>query len=140
MSSEANKAAINRLVDGFWNGGNAEVMKELFAPGFVNHSPAAGSTPDKTGLIQTNVMVRSAFSDSDLKVEEMIADGDKIAWRWSFRGTNTASFAGIPATGKQVEFTGMSIDRFADGQIVERWAEIDFLGMLQQLGAIPTPE
>jgi steroid delta-isomerase-like uncharacterized protein len=140
MSSEANKAAINRLVDGFWNGGNAEVMNELFAPNFVNHSPALGSTPDKAGTTQANIMVRSAFSDSELKVEEMIADGDKIAWRWSFRGTNTGSLAGIPATGREVEFTGMSIDRFADGQIVERWAEIDFLGMLQQLGVVPTPE
>ena len=140
MSTEANKAAINRLVDGFWNGGNAEVMDELFAPNFVNHSPALGATPDKAGTTQTNIQVRSAFSDSELKVNEMIADGDKIAWRWTFHGTNTGSIAGLPATGREVSFTGMSIDRFADGQIVERWAEIDFLGMLQQLGAIPAPE
>jgi steroid delta-isomerase-like uncharacterized protein len=140
MSSEANKTAINRLVDGFWNGGNAEVMNELFASSFVNHNPAAGSAPDKEGLIQTNIMVRSAFSDSELKVDDMIADGDKIAWRWTFHGKNTGSFAGMPPTGRTVTFSGIGIDRFVDGQIVERWAEIDFLGMLQQLGVVPTQE
>jgi len=139
MSTEQNKAIIRRLMEGFWNAGDASVMEEVFAADFINHTPAPGSPPNREGLIQTNIAIRAAFSNSQSTIDDVITEGDKVAWRWTFHGTHTNALMGIPATGKQITFAGMVIDRIADSKIVERWAETDTLGMLQQLGAIPAP-
>jgi steroid delta-isomerase-like uncharacterized protein len=139
MSTEENKAIIRRLMEGFWNAGDASVMEEVFAADFVNHTPAPGAPPNRAGLIQTNIAIRAAFSNSQSTIDDVITEGDKVAWRWTFHGTHTDALMGIPATGKQITFAGMVIDRIADSKIVERWAETDTLGMLQQLGVIPSP-
>ena len=139
MPAEENKAVIRRLVEGFWNGGNADVLDDVFAANFVNQTPAPGVAPNRDGLKHTNLTIRAAFSDSHTTVDDLIAEGDKVAWRWTFRGTHNAPFMGIPATGKQLTMTGIVIDRIAGGQIVERWDQTDVLGMLQQLGVVPAP-
>jgi len=69
----------------------------------------------------------------------MITEGDKVVERFSFKGTNTGSFMGVPATGKKVTSSGMSVFRIANGKIVEHWGENDALGTMQQLGLVPTP-
>ena len=137
MSTEENKAIIRRLVEEFWNEGNADVMDEVFAADFVNHNPAPGSVPNREGTKQTNIAIRAAFSDSHTTIDDLIAEGDKVVWRWTFRGTHQGPLMGIPATGKQITFTGIVVDRMAGGRIVERWAQNDDLGMMQQLGVIP---
>ena len=73
-------------------------------------------------------------------MEEMVADGDKVATRGTLTGTNTGSFAGMPVTGKPVKVTYHDLMRFADGKLVEHWAQMDQLGMMQQLGVAPMPE
>lgn len=100
MSTQENKAIIHRLVEGFWNEGNVEVMDEVFAANFVHHNPAPGSAPNREGLKQTNIMFRASFSDGHTTVDDLIAEGDKVAWRWTFRGTHTGPLMGIPATSK----------------------------------------
>jgi predicted ester cyclase len=84
-------------------------------------------------------MLNSAFSDLNYQVEEMIAERDKACWRWVLRARHTGVFQGVPATGKSVVISGMSIVRLAEGQLVEHWGEQDLLGLMQQLGPMPAP-
>ena len=139
MSTEEYKAIIRRLNERFWNKGNVEVLDEVFAPDFVDHNAPPGSTPGREGFKQFATMFRAAFSDISTTADDLITEGDKVAWRWTFRGAHKDTFMGVPATGKQITLTGISIDRFADGQIVERWTQADFPGLMQQLGVVPAP-
>jgi predicted ester cyclase len=81
----------------------------------------------------------AAFPDGHVTTEDLVAEGDKVVERFSFRGTNIGPFLGAPATGKQVITTGVAIFRIANGKIVEHWGENDALGVMQQLGLIPAP-
>ena len=85
-------------------------------------------------------MFLSAFPDTQMTVEDELADGDKVATRWTATGTHTGELMGIPPTGKQVTVTGMDINRLVGGKIVEHWGEFDQMGMMQQLGVVPAPE
>ena len=85
-------------------------------------------------------MFLSAFPDGVSTTDDLIAEGDKVVERFTFRGTNNGSFMGAPPTGKKVTSTGMSIFRIAGGKIVEHWGENDALGTMQQLGLIPCPD
>jgi steroid delta-isomerase-like uncharacterized protein len=85
------------------------------------------------------MMFREAFPDLKYTVEDVIAEGDKVVQRQTAHGTMTGAFQGMPATGKQATWTETHIVRFANGKIVERWADVDQVGMLQQLGLMPSP-
>jgi steroid delta-isomerase-like uncharacterized protein len=125
---------VRRLVEQLVNKGDMAVVDEIFASTFVNHSPAAGTTPDREGIKQLISMMRNAFPDYHNVIEDLIAEGDRVAVRVICRGTHRAEFMGIAPTGKSVEFSAVSIFRFADGKVVERWNNTDNLGLLQQLG------
>jgi steroid delta-isomerase-like uncharacterized protein len=117
------------------------LVDELFAPDYVNHvagSPIEFRGPE--GEKQFDAAYSQAFPDARLTVEDMIAEGDRVASRLSYRGTHTGEFQGIPATGKQFMTTGIQIIRIADGKIAEAWSQPDTLGLLQQLGVVPIPE
>jgi predicted ester cyclase len=79
----------------------------------------------------------TAFPDGHAALEDLIAEGDKVVWRYTFRGTHQGEFMGVPATGKVVTYTGIIISRIAGGKFVEDWESFDALGLMQQLGAIP---
>ena len=85
-------------------------------------------------------MFEAAFPLYELIVEDMIAEGDEVAVRATFRGTHEGEFAGVPATGNEVEIPVFLIYRLEDGLIVEHWMQADVLGLMQQLGALPAPE
>jgi len=136
---EQNKAVIQRLVKELWNEGHAAVLDEMFAANFVDHTAPPGSTPGREGLKQLVAMFGAAFSNTSTTVDDLIAEGDKVAWRWTFRGTHSGPFMGIPATGKAITLTGITIDRVVGNQIVERWNQADFTGMMQQLSVTPAP-
>jgi steroid delta-isomerase-like uncharacterized protein len=85
-------------------------------------------------------MYRSAFPDVHMQIEDQIAEGDRVATRWVAIGTHEGDLMGINPTGNRVTVAGMTIDRIADGQIAETWDNYDALGMMQQVGAIPSPE
>ncbi|MBI3944183.1 MAG: ester cyclase [Chloroflexi bacterium] len=138
MSTEENKALIRRLNEEFWIKGNAGILDEVFAPDFLDHTALPGSVPGREGLKQSITMFRAAFSDISDSIDDLIAEGDKVVWRWTFHGTQTDTVMGVPATGKQITFTGITIDRIANGRIIERWTQADYMGFMQQLGVIPS--
>jgi predicted ester cyclase len=85
-------------------------------------------------------MSRGAFPDARVTVEDQIAEGDKVVDRWTATGTPTGDLMGVPPTGRRIEVSGITISRFAGGKIVEDWYQGDDLGMMQQLGVIPSGE
>ena len=138
MSIEENKALVRRFEEEVWNGRNPSRVDEFFAASHLFR--AAGSPPlDREGHRQMIAHFQDAFPDGRNTSEELLAEGDKVVQRWTFRGTHQGAFQGIPPTGKPVTLTGISIWRVAGGTIVESWHELDTLGLMQQLGVIPTP-
>jgi steroid delta-isomerase-like uncharacterized protein len=140
MAAEENKAIVRRWVDEAYNPGNVGLMDELFAADFVNHDPANPMVRDLEGLKQDVRTQQAAFPDRHTSIDELLADGDKVIKRFTFRGTQTGEWNGIPPTGKQVTLQGIDILRIENGQITEIWWGYDALGVLQQLGVIPQPE
>jgi steroid delta-isomerase-like uncharacterized protein len=136
--SEANKAISRRVVEEVFNDGRLEAADELVAADFVGHDPALPEpSMGPEGLKQQAEGYRTAFPDMRLQIDDIIAEGDRVATRWTARGTHEGELFGIPASGKQATVTGMTIDRIVDGRIAESWNNWDTLGLLQQLGAIP---
>jgi steroid delta-isomerase-like uncharacterized protein len=137
-SPEEAKAVIRRWNDEGWSGGNYDLAHEIIAPVMTVHGAggqAVGMGPD--GLIDLIRTWRTAFPDGKMTVDDLIVDGDLVGIRNTWHGTHTADFYGIPASGKAVHVTSIGIDRVKDGQVVEGWGELDMIGMMQQLGAMP---
>ncbi len=134
--SEENKAIVRRIIEDF-NQGDLDSVVELSAPDFVNHSAPPGLPPTREGWKQLLAMFRAGFPDIHFHIEHLIAEGDLAMVRFTGHGTHHDEIMGIPATGKEVSFSGVVILRFADGRMVERWEQFDVMGMMVQLGAIP---
>ncbi|HEY6450788.1 MAG TPA: ester cyclase [Candidatus Cybelea sp.] len=136
--SENNKAVVRRLLDELWSKGNLSVADECYAAAYTHHDP---STPDfgpgAEGEKKRATLYRTAFPDLRFKIEDLIAEGETVAVRWSSSGTNKGNLGGIAPTGKRVTITGVSVVRFADGKIVEGWINWDTYGMLKELGLVP---
>jgi predicted ester cyclase len=140
MSAEENKAIVRRFVEEGINQSNEAVFLDLLIPDVVDHYAPPGLPPGREGWNLNRKLLRSAFPDARWTEEDMLAEGDLVAGRYVLRGTHQGEFFGIPPTGKQVVVSNIHICRLNDGKIVEHWGHGDDLGMLQQLGAIPTPE
>ena len=134
--SEQNKAIVRHWVEEYWNKGNLALLEETLATNYVLHDPA-GPVNGHESFRQFTRMYRTAFPDIHLTLEDVIAERDKVVWRYTARGTHQGELMGIPPTGKSVTLTGIVISRFARGKWVEDWHNNDTLGLLQQLGAIP---
>lgn len=139
MSTEENKALVRRYVEAIHKG-NAYEGEELLAPGFAFHVSGAPGPLDSEGFRQLFAGLLTAFPDLAVTNEELIAEGDKVAGRWTTRGTHRGELQGIPPTGRRVKITSMDVNRITDGRISARWHEYDALAMMQQLGVIPAPE
>jgi len=137
MSTEENKAIARRFFEEVLNQRNVALIDELCSPNYVDHTPN-GPVHGTEAYKQYLMMYLTAFPDSHYTIEDQIAEGDKVMTRWSARGTHQGPLMGTPPTGKQSTVTGMSIGRSEGGKIVEAWTEFDTLGMLQQLGVIPS--
>ena len=136
MSVEENRALIRRGVEEGWNKVNLDVFDEIAAGDVVNHSyKAYGLEAFKQHILAG----MTAFPDVQMTIEDMIAEGDKVAVRYTFRGTQHGETQGIPPTGKYVTVPGIFMCRCEGGRIVEEWDIWDDLGLLQQLGAISPP-
>lgn len=136
--SEANKALVRRFYDEAFNKGNIAVLDELCAANFTDHNAAPGQAPGLEGVKRMITMYRIAFPDGQITVDDIIVEGDKVAVRSTMRGTHRGEFMGIAPTGKQVSVGGIDIVRVANGKAVEVWHMEDNLGMMQQLGAVPS--
>jgi steroid delta-isomerase-like uncharacterized protein len=139
MTTETTKAIVHRFVEDGANAGNMKVLDELFSADFVNHDPTQPGH-DLAALKESLMGRITAFPDQRTTIEDLVAEGDRVAKRWTWRGTQTGTFNGIPPTGRQVTLAGLDILRVSDGKIREIWWGYDVLGVLQQLGVMPQPE
>lgn len=138
--SEKNKALVRRAVDEVWNRGNFAIVEDIVSNDFVVHgTTSAGEIHGAEGISQFYGALRQAFPDLEFTIEDQIAEGEHVVTRWRATGTHQGPFAGLPPTGNQVTVTGIDIDRLVDGKVVECWPVMDELGLLQQLGAITSP-
>jgi predicted ester cyclase len=138
MSIEDTKAIGNRFI-AIFNEQNPAIADEIFAPNFSARLPGAPAL-DREGWKAFLGIFRTGFPDLHLEAEEMVATKDRLIIRVILHGTHQGVFLGMAPTGKRVAFTGIAMFRIADGQAIEHWGEMDILGMMQQLGAIPSPE
>ena len=120
------------------NQGNMSVADEIVAADYVNNNPAPGEQSGREGLKGFAAYLRSAFPDIHFHLQDQVAEEDKVVTRWTVTGTQRGEFAGIPATGKAVSFEAINVHRVANGQVQEGWLSWDALGMMQQLGVIPS--
>jgi steroid delta-isomerase-like uncharacterized protein len=138
--SAADKIALHRRYnDEVLNQGNLDLVDDLFTPDYVDHAHASPEIHGPQGLRQFVSVLANAFPDRRFTVEDRVIDHDRMAVRWTLRGTHEGEFAGIPPTGKQVTVTGISIHHFAGDKIQESWDYYDALGLLQQFGVLPRP-
>ena len=136
MSTEENKAVIRRVIEEVWNKGNLAVADEVIANNYV-FDAAGQEFKGPEGLKQAVTIYRTAFPDFHITIDDMVAEGDKVASRFTVRGTHKGDLMGIAPTGKQVTVTGTAFNRLVGGKEVEARASMDQLGMLQQMGVVP---
>jgi len=136
MSVEENKAICHRFFEEVFDERNLDLMEELSAATYVYHGPG-GREVNLQGLKQLLTMYFNALPDLQATVEDLVAEGDTVATRYTLRGTHKGDLIGIPPTNKQVIAMGIVIDRIVGGKFVESWGLLDQLSILQQVGAIP---
>ena len=136
--TERNKAVVRRFVEEVQNKKDMDAFDELNAPDFVNLSAPPGMPADREGGKMFLGGFLSAFPDAQVTIDDMIAEGDRVATKKTFTGTHTGDFGEIAATGNRVSIQYVDILRLRDGKIIEHWLSMDQLSFLQQLGAIPT--
>ena len=138
MSVEQNKAIIRRYIEVGWSTGDMNAVEDAIAPDYRRHQPnMVMAVESEKELEQLIGMYRTGVPDLDIKVQHIVAEGDWVVTRVICKGTHTGELAGIPPTGKSLEFTASDIFQMADGKVIESWHNVDDLGLLQQIGIIP---
>jgi steroid delta-isomerase-like uncharacterized protein len=139
--SEENKALVRRELEEIFNEGKLDLADDLLASDYVVHDSAL---PEPVrgieGFKQLRASYHNASSDIRTTIDDMIAQDDKVVTRWTTRGTHDkGEMLGVPPTGKQIEVTGITVNRISEDKIAEDWTVWDSLGLLRQLGAVPVP-
>ena len=137
MSIE-NKTLVQRWFSEVWNEGRADAIDEMLADDAVIHGLGA-NLQGPAEFKRFHSAYRDAYPDVTIDVDDLVAEGDMVAVRWSAIGTHRGDGLGFPATGRRVQFTGMVFVRIKEGRLVEGWNNFDQLGMLQQLGIVSLP-
>jgi steroid delta-isomerase-like uncharacterized protein len=136
-SPEQNKQIVRRLLEQSVGAGDENVISELVAADAVSHNPLPGQPQGADGIRDRVQRLRAGF-DYNLTIDDMVAEGDRVAARSTIKGKHTGEFLGVPATENEVKMEDMSVMRIADGKVVEWWDELDLASVLQQVGAIPS--
>ena len=136
MSAE-NKAIIRKIFEEGMNNQNLSVIEQYVSPQYVNHG-IPGHQPGIDGFKEIVKQFSDAFPDMKITQEEVTGEGDIVAARGSWTGTNKGSFMGMPATGKHVKVQYMDFWKLKDGKCIENWVQMDIAGLMQQLGAMPS--
>ncbi|MFP5405058.1 MAG: ester cyclase [Gammaproteobacteria bacterium] len=140
MSLDQNKALSRKAIE-LWSSGDTTIVDQLFAADYVNHQHNHPNSPQVVRGIQAwekfVTEFHEAFPDFLDTIEDQVAEGDKVATRFTSRGTQKGEIMGIAPTDRQASWTGITIDRIENGKIAETWGLVDTLGMLQQLRATP---
>ena len=137
MSAE-NKALARRWFEEVWNQGSAAAIDELLAANAVVHG-LGQEMQGPAAFKPFHAAYRDAFPDVRIEIEDMVAEGDKVAFRWSATATHRGGGLNFAATNRQVRFTGMGFLRAENGKLIEGWNNFNQLGMLQQLGVVNLP-
>jgi len=137
MTAETNKIVMSRFLE-FINTASESLAQELISPDAIFHVPGSPEPMrGPAGYLAIIGMMRGGFPDIQWTLEEMVAEGDKVAARFTMRGTHRGTFFGVPPTGKTIAAQAMNIYRLSGGQFVEEHGQPDMLGLLQQIGAVP---
>ena len=140
MSTEQNKAMARQMIEDIFSRGDLSRVDEYLAPDFVEREELPPGLPGgREGVKQLTAILRSAFPDFKASIDDLVAEGDKVVIRQTWRGTHKGEFMGVPPTGKSVSFGVIDILRIAGGKVVEHWGLMDSMSLMQQLGAGPTP-
>ena len=139
MSPDDNKAILRTYVETIFNQQQVDRADDLVAADFLDHAALPGQAPGLEGAKQKWAMYLAGIPDLRVTIEELVAEGDKVAVRRSYEGTHQGELLGIPATGNHLQLGGISIFRLAGGKIAEHWEQLDRLTLMQQLGVIPAP-
>ena len=134
--SNHNKELTRRIFNEVWNQKKLDLIDELVSPDYVHHD--SGTATVQTGIDGYKQFVRlflNAFPDIRFTIQDEISEGDEVVIRWTVTGTHRGDLPDLPATGKTISLSGISIARFKDGKGVESWNNWDGLGMMQQLAA-----
>ena len=138
MTEETNKIVMHRFLE-FINSASESLAQELISPDAIFHVPGSPEPMrGPAGYLAIIGMMRGGFPDIQWTLEEMVAEGDKVAARFTMRGTHRGTFFGVPPTGKTIAVQAMNIYRLSGSQVVEEHGQPDMLGLLQQIGAVPT--
>lgn len=138
MSQEDNKTLVRRFFDLGPSQGNISAARELLAEDFVLHVPLPAAAGVQ-GISDVVTACRAAFEHLNVTVEDMVAERDRVAARFTARGVHKGSFMGLAPTGKPITMTGIEIFRIENGKIAELWGEANLMGLMMQLGIIPAP-
>jgi len=139
-SAEDHKTLVSRIATDIWNEGDLAVCDEVMAADAKYHGPhMPGGTGGRDDWRRAIAMYRSAFPDSQVTYDELIAADEVVVGRWRATATHTGELPGVPPTGTQISIGGITIYRIAEGKIVEAWEQLDLLGMWQQLGVVTLP-
>jgi predicted ester cyclase len=133
--SETNKAVVRRILSDMWMKSDPTVADELMADDYMHHHP--GLSPGRQGIKDAVLAWGRAFPHSEGGAVELVAEGDKVAARWTRKAVHMGEMMGVAATGREVTVTGINIYRLAGGKVVEEWIQFDGLGLLQQLDVQP---
>jgi steroid delta-isomerase-like uncharacterized protein len=137
MSTEQNKSIVRRWIEDGWNRGNLAVVDQLYTVTFVQHESSPAQVTSREALKQYVAAYLTAFPDLQFTIEDLIAEEDRVVWRFNSTGTHQGPLMGIPATGRRGQVPGMVIFRLENSRIAEAWLQLDALGLMQQLGVIP---
>lgn len=136
--SEANKEIARREIKELLEGGDPAALDELIGEDYVSYDPALPEpVRGRDGLRALAEGYREAFGGLNVRVEDQVAEGDKVVTRWTATGSHDGELFGVAPTGKHLEVTGISIERLKDGRVVEDWTNWDALGLMRQLGVVP---
>ena len=138
MSTEANAALVRRWAEEILSKGDLNLIDELFAVDYIDHTNPPDWPPGREGHKQIVALYHTAFPDFHYTIEHKVAEGDLVVVRGTYHGTHRGAFFGIPPTGVSITTTGMHLFRVADGKIAEHWCNNDDLGVMRQLGVIPS--
>ncbi|MFB6173725.1 MAG: ester cyclase [Halobacteriales archaeon] len=133
-----NETRLREYTERVWNDGDVEAIEEFVADDYAMHDPAFFQfPPGPAGLAQAVRIWHHAFPDAAFRIEDVVADGDRVAARWTATGTHEGELMGIEPTGAEVAFSGFELDLMAEGVLRETWTVYDALGVLRQIGAVP---
>ncbi len=139
MTAAENRALVQRFYDEAWNAHDLSAYDTLVTDDFIDHQAIPGMGPGREGFRQLEAIFRSAFPDLRLTVDGIVAEGDMVSCRWTSTGTHQGALFGVPPTGRPVKVTATVVYRVEGGRLAEGWINRDDLGMMRQLGVIPTP-